>query len=153
MVVSVPSDSQGDIKLNREEQRRSSVDLRRRDFLVRFCQGAGATLIPTTLWGLRFPGPEFDLQTSSANAPFHLHPHYRATRPLDATLLEVQAGSDEFITEKYADQIAAILGEWSASLLESPRGIQGFARWLADDFVGTSLQSVEAKTERSAGPV
>ncbi|MBZ5571050.1 MAG: hypothetical protein LAO09_04125, partial [Acidobacteriia bacterium] len=63
-------------------------------------------LIPAGLRGLALP--------PSPDATFHLHPHYRAQRPLDATLLKTRAGLDEFITEKYADQIAATLAEWSA---------------------------------------
>jgi len=127
------------------------VDLRRRDFLVRFCQGAGATLIPTRLWGFTFP--EFEPLTPSDATPpaaeFHLHPHYRSERPLDATLLKVQSGLDDFITEKYADQIAGVLAEWSASLLQSPRETRGIAKALAADFSGASLQPVEARVVRS----
>ena len=44
-----------------------------------------------------------------------MHPHYRAELPLEATLPKVQAGFDEFVTEKYHDQIAAILAEWTAA--------------------------------------
>ena len=42
-------------------------------------------------------------------------------RPLDALLLKTQAGSDDFVTEKYADQIAAIFAQWSSGLLRSLR--------------------------------
>jgi hypothetical protein len=72
-----------------------------------------------------------------AGTGFHLHPHYRTERPLDSTLLKVQAGLDDFITEKYADQIAAILAKWSASLLQSPRETQAIAKVLAADFSGS----------------
>ncbi len=144
-------DKPGDTTLSRAGKPRPSVDLRRRDFLVRFCQGAGATLIPASLWGLTFP--ELRLLASRdampADAAFHLQPRYRSERPLDATLLKVQAGLDDFITEKYADQIASILAEWSASLLRSPRETQAVAKALADDFSGTSLQPVESRVVRS----
>jgi hypothetical protein len=56
---------------------------------------------------------------------FHLHPHYRAQLPIEATLLKTQAGQDEFITEKYHDQIAAIFAEWSSGLLASPLVLMG----------------------------
>jgi tetratricopeptide (TPR) repeat protein len=84
-----------------------------------------------------------------AGTGFHLHPHYRTERPLDSTLLKVQAGLDDFITEKYADQIAAILAKWSASLLQSPRETQAIAKVLAADFSGSSLQPVESRVVRS----
>jgi tetratricopeptide (TPR) repeat protein len=129
-----------------------SVDLRRRTFLARFCQGVGAMLLPTSLWGKTFwvsgsfPSP----RAQAAGAAFHLHPHYRTERPLDATLLKVQSGLDDFITEKYADQIAAILAEWSASLLQSPQQTQAIAKVLADDFFGASLQPAESRVLRSS---
>jgi hypothetical protein len=128
-----------------------TVDLRRREFLLRFCQGAGASLIPTSLWGLASPNSKFFASRSepAVGAGFHLQPHYRTERPLDATLLKVQAGSDEFITEKYAAQIAAVLGKWSASLLRSPGETKAVANALAPDFSGAALQPAESRVVRS----
>jgi tetratricopeptide (TPR) repeat protein/peroxiredoxin len=128
-----------------------AVDLRRREFLVRFCQGAGASLIPTSLWGLAFPDsrPFASHSEPASGAGFHLLPHYRTERPLDTTLQKVQSGLDDFITEKYADEIAAILGEWSASLLHSPGETQAVANALADDFSGAALRPVESRVVRS----
>jgi tetratricopeptide (TPR) repeat protein len=84
------------------------------------------------------------------SAGSHLHPHYRSERPIDATLLKVQAGFDDFITEKYADQIAGILAEWSASLLRSPVDTQAIAKVLAADFSGASLRPAESRVVRSS---
>jgi tetratricopeptide (TPR) repeat protein/thiol-disulfide isomerase/thioredoxin len=81
---------------------------------------------------------------------FHLHPHYRTDRPTDATLLKVQAGLDDFITEKYADQIAGIFAEWSSSLLRSPVDTQAIAEALAADFSGASLRPAESRVVRSS---
>ena len=50
---------------------------------------------------------------------------------------KVQTGLDDFITEKYADQIAAILAEWSASLLQSPRETQAIAKSSCSRFLGS----------------
>ena len=75
--------------------------------------------------------------------------HYRSERPLDATLLKVQAGLDDFITEKYADQIAKILAEWSAGLLQSPRQTQAIAKVLAAGFAGASLEPTESRVVRA----
>ena len=151
MLGSVPRDTLGGITLSRAEKPRPSVDLERRSFLIRFCQGAGATLIPASLWGLRLPdfGPIASSEVAPADAGFHLHPHYRTERPLDATLLKVRSGLDEFVNEKYADQIAATLAEWSASLLQSSRDTQAIAKVLAPDFSGTSLLPLESLVVRS----
>ena len=148
-------DSSRDITLSRSGKQNSSVDLRRRDFLVRFCQGAGATLIPARLWGGTFPVFQTPASGSEpvVGAGLHLRPHYRTERPLDATLLKVQAGLDDFITEKYADQIVAILAEWSASLLQSPHETQAIGKFLADTFRGGSLQPSESRVVRSSSAI
>ncbi len=140
-----------DITLSRAGKPHSSVELRRRDFLVRFCQGVGATLLPTTLWGLPFAGFKSQTTRGETNdqAGFHLQPHYRTERPLDATLLKVQAGSDEFISEKCAEQIEGILAEWSAGLRQTPRW-SVVAKALADDFYGMSLKPAESRIVRSS---
>ena len=146
-------DSPRDITLKKAGKQPPSVDLRRRDFLLRFCQGAGATLIPASLWGTAFSGFGSRISGSDANPGFYLHPHYRSDRPLDATLLKVQTGLDNFVTEKYADEIAAVLGEWSAGLLRSPRETQAIAKLLAPDFRGASVQPTESRLVRSGSLV
>ncbi len=77
-------------------------------------------------------------ETPLVDAGFHLHPHYRAQTALDATLLKTKAGLDDFITEKYHDQIAAILVEWRAKLLASPMGLQGIEQALAPSLSNTA---------------
>ena len=98
--------------------------------------------------------PGFDSVASRSalvtDAGFHLQPHYRTERPLDETLLKVQTGIDDFITEKYADQIAAVLAEWSASLLQSPRETLAIAKVLTADFSGASLKPAESRVVRSS---
>ena len=110
-------------------------------------------LFPESLRGLAFPTDyAFDSRNSlSSNADFHLHPRYRARLPLEATLLKTQSGLDNFITEKYADQIAAILAEWSAGLLRSPSDLHAIEKVLVPDFLGFAPQSAESRLVRS-GP-
>jgi len=94
----------------------------------------------------------FWVGSSNAGSPqpeFHLHPHYRSQVPLDATLLKAQAGHDDFISEKYADQIGAILAEWSAGLLESAKNVQAIDRVLAPDFSAVSFRPNQSKLVRS----
>jgi tetratricopeptide (TPR) repeat protein len=49
-----------------------------------------------------------------------VHPHYRTPRSLDAVLRKVRPGLDDFVAEKYHEQIATILDRWTYSLLKSP---------------------------------
>jgi tetratricopeptide (TPR) repeat protein/peroxiredoxin len=126
------------------------VDLRRRDFLIRFCQGASAALIPAGLRGFGWPTLYgFDsTDAASSNGEFHLHPHYRMPRPLDALLLKTQAGLDDFVTEKYADQIAAILAQWSSGLLHSPQDVSAVEKVLLSNFSGSSMRPVDSSAVR-----
>ena len=120
----------------------------RRDFLVRFCQGAGATLIPSRLRGWTFP--EYRQQTNTDATPFYLHPHYRNDRPLDATLLKVRPEFDRYPSEKYADQIAVILTRWSAGLLQSPSHVQTIREAFSRNFLGASVRPVDSKIVRKS---
>ena len=132
-----------------------SINRSRRDFLIRCCQGASAALVPAKLRGLAFPFAS-NLDSPSALGPpgsFHLHPRYRTPRPLDALLLKTKAGLDDFITEKYADDVAAILATWSASLQQSPHDVQAIAKVLAPTFSGTSLHPAESRQVRPGPPI
>jgi Tfp pilus assembly protein PilF/peroxiredoxin len=136
------------------EKPRPSIDLARREFLIRFSQGLGATLIPSGLWNLGLSPRLIAVQNAlPTGTPFQFHPHYRSERPLDAIMQKVQSGSDEFITEKYADQVAAVLGRWSEDLLRYPTNSQSIVKILAPDFTGTSLQPTESQIVRSGSPV
>ena len=143
-------DSQGAFALSQPVRTPHPVDLQRRDFLIRCCQGAGAALIPQRWRGLALSSRD-SLESSSvtADAEFHLHPHYRAPRPLDATLLKTKAGLDDFVTERYHDQIAARLAAWSSSLLQSPQSVQALEKFLAPEFSGSSLRPAESRLLRS----
>jgi tetratricopeptide (TPR) repeat protein/peroxiredoxin len=125
------------------------VDLGRRDFLFRCCQGASAALIPAGLRGLGWPKINFvGADATSTCGEFHLHPQYRVPRPLDALLLKAQSGLDDFPTERYADQIGAILSAWSSRLLESPQDVKTIAEVLLPNFLGASLNPSESRVVR-----
>jgi len=74
-------------------------------------------------------------------------------RPLDALLLKTQAGLDDFVTEKYADQIAAILAAWSSGLLQSPQDLRAVENVLLPDFSGSSPRPVESRVVRSGATI
>jgi tetratricopeptide (TPR) repeat protein/peroxiredoxin len=153
-------ESPGDIALSRAGKTRHPVDLHlvnpsRRKFLVHCCQGASVALVPAALRGIAVPS-SFHSDSSNAlssDGDFHLHPHYRAQRPVDALLLKTQAGLDDFVTEKYHDHIAAILLEWSSSLLQSPHEMEAVKRVLTLDFSGSSLRPVDSRVVRSGSAV
>jgi tetratricopeptide (TPR) repeat protein/peroxiredoxin len=107
-------------------------------------------MVPASLRGFALPSisPFDSPPTISSDGEFHLRPHYRTQRPLDALLLKTQAGLDDFVTEKYHDQIAAILAEWSTSLLRSPQDVGALERILATDFLGSSLRPVDSRLVR-----
>jgi len=109
--------------------------------------------IPAGLGRLAFPLSALASATPPATAgEYHLHPHYRTPRPLDALLLKAKAGSDEFVAEKYVDAIDAILARWSAGLLTSPDNLEAIQDVIAPNFAGTSLLPVSSRPLRT-GPV
>ena len=105
--------------LSSRRKNRPSVDLSRRKFLRHLGQGASFAFVPE---GLAFPllTSRSRVQSSSASADFHLHPQYRSQREIEDIFRKVRPGFDEFVTEKYERQIAAIFRDWSSQLLESP---------------------------------
>ena len=140
------------IPVGRDPSDRDLADPGRRDFLVRCCQGASAALVPGAWRGFALPfayAP--DSRNLSLPGDFHLHPHYRGQLPIEATLLKTQAGLDDFITEKYQNQIAAMLADWRAGLLGPSQEMRAVEKILAPDFSGASFSPVESRLVRS-GP-
>lgn len=88
-----------------------------------------------------------------SDCDFQLHPHYRVPRPLDSLLLKTQPGLDDFVTEKYADEIAAIFAKWSAALLQSPRNLLAIDEVLSPTFSGVSLRPADSRVVRPGTPV
>ncbi len=114
----------------------------RREFLQHFSFAAAAAALPSALGVF-----------AHAQAPeFHFHPRYRAQVPLGSVLFNTKAGLDQFVTEKYQDQIAAILAEWSTSLLRSPKDAAALEEGFASDFSGYAQTAVESRTV-TPGPI
>jgi tetratricopeptide (TPR) repeat protein/peroxiredoxin len=112
-------------------------------------------MVPASLRGLAFPSifPFDSCSALSSDGELHLHPHYLAQRPLDALLLKTDAGLDDFVGEKYHDKIAAILAEWSSSLLRSPQEMRAVEKILTADFSGSSLLPVDSRLVRPGPPI
>jgi len=79
-----------------------------------------------------------------------LTPHYPAPSPLADVLRLVPAGSDEYITEKYAVEIEAILGRWGQALKASPRDHSALSEALAASIQACSHIPARESTVRSA---
>ena len=69
-------------------------------------------------------------------------------RPLDALLLKTKAGLDDFVTEKYADDIASILCKWSSGLFKSPLDVNAIEHSLLPKFLGSSPRPAESRVVR-----
>ena len=65
-------------------------------------------------------------------------------------LSKVAAGSDNFLNEKYAEEISGILAEWTAALLRSPGEKASITKTFSSDFRGTSLGNSGSHTARSS---
>jgi len=76
-------------------------------------------------------------------------PHYRQKAPLDDVLAKVEPGLDAFINEKYAEQIEAILAQWTAALREAPPGLRAIGTWLAADLRAASLHPAQHRPLRA----
>jgi Flp pilus assembly protein TadD/peroxiredoxin len=130
------------------------IDGGRRDFLIRCFQGATAGLIPNAFRALVSLFPRAQDSSSALGAcDFQLHPRYRTPRPLDALLVKTKAGLEDFASEKYADDMAAILATWSASLEQSPGSVEAIGRVLAPRFLGMRLEPSESRLARPGPPV
>ncbi len=95
------------------------------------------TFLPAGL-GLSAFDTSFSPQSLPVVNEFHVHPHYRTPRDLDAVLRKVQAGFDDFVAEKYQDLVAAILNEWGSQLLESPQRATALEEVMTSNFLGAS---------------
>ena len=94
-----------------------------------------------------FPGEKREMP-----AELQLHPEYRVKRGIETVLRKVPAGFDEFVTEKYQDQIEAIFREWSAQLRQSPRDTAALSKVMAAGFMGSSVKSGQLRSVNESSP-
>ena len=113
--------------------------------------------LPATLHSAAFRSlsPEtLEGQDSSFRlSDFRLTPHYPAKSPLDDVLGYIPPGSDEFVAEKYAAEIAQHLAIWSRELQSSPTGLNALAKLLDSSLQAISLAPTQEKTLRSANGI
>ncbi|MGH9515631.1 MAG: FG-GAP-like repeat-containing protein [Terriglobales bacterium] len=83
-------------------------------------------------------------------ADLRVTPHYPASNPLDEVLRQVMPGGDEYLTEKYAFEILAGLGEWSKVLKMSASALGGVLGKFIDPAVkATPIMKSEQTAVRS----
>lgn len=124
------------------------VELSRREFLIQYGQGLSLAFLPAGL-GFQPFHPFLPRQIAPPMRNFHVHPHYREPNALNAVLTKVRAGFDGFVTEKYQDQVATILGDWSAQLLEDPQKTLAIEKVMTADFSGTSAKTAVSQPVRT----
>jgi len=128
----------------------------RRDFLCAI-SWAPVLLLPAPLRAGRFhPLAEESSSARRLSIPFadvRLTPHYPAKSSLDEILRKVDPSADEYITEKYAFEIALLLGSWSEALKAAAPGsdpaLDILAKFLDEAMAGGSLVPVAEHTVRS----
>jgi Flp pilus assembly protein TadD/peroxiredoxin len=82
-----------------------------------------------------------------------LAPHYPARSPLEDVLRLVAPGSDEYVTEKYAFEIEAVLQQWSQSLKTSTRDLSAVAKSMTPSVEGCSLVPETEDTLRTGNGI
>src|SRR3974377_716706 len=105
--------------LSRSPKKRYPQDPSRRQFL-RYCQGAPLVFFPSKL-PLAFLGRSAPSPHPRTADEMQIHPQYRVKLGIEDVLRKVPAGLDQFVNEKYQDEISAVLEQWAAQLLASPR--------------------------------
>jgi len=86
-------------------------------------------------------------------ADFRLTPHYPTKSPLDDVLRLVATGADEFVTEKYAFEIARLLNDWSSALNTAPPALSVLANFLDVSLEATPLAQPQESSVRSGGGI
>jgi tetratricopeptide (TPR) repeat protein len=97
-----------------------------------------------------FPNLPFDRQSGIPFADFRLTPHYPAKSPLADIMALVPAGSDGYITEKFADEIGFVLKKWSDALKASPAGLTALAESLDESIEASTFVAATEAVLRSA---
>jgi tetratricopeptide (TPR) repeat protein len=86
-------------------------------------------------------------------ADFRLTPHYPAKSPLDDVLRLVAPGADDFVTEKYAFEIARLLNDWSLALKAAPPALDVLASFLDASLEATPLASNQESSVRAGSGI
>jgi hypothetical protein len=102
--------------------------------------------------------PGFSTAMASENRAFplsdiRLTPRYPARSPLEDVLRLLPPGSDEYVTEKYAFEIEALLTQWSHSLKASAGDLSALATFLDPSIQASSLVPETVLTLRTGNGI
>jgi len=127
----------------------------RRTFL-REMRWAPVLFVPAPMralpFGAKLAAPARGIPSFSLD-DFRLTPHYPAKSPLDDVLRLVAPGTDEFVTEKYAFEIARLLNDWGQALKAVPPALSALANFLDASLEGTPLASSQENSVRTGGGI
>ena len=126
--------------------------LSRRQFLENF-RSLPLAFVLAPLWGTipELPAAGGTTTNASRFSNFRLNPRYPASSPLDAIFQKVEAGRDEFVTEKYAEEIEDALREWGRSLQQSPVDVNELRQLLLPALRAASFRALERIPLRPSG--
>jgi len=132
------------------QERKSS----RRDFL-KYCTVIPGLWLPAkfNLSPLMLNGSSDREQSASTAAVYRFTPHYPQGTPLDDVLGKVDPKLDVFPTEKYAEEIDAILKQWGCALCQSPPDLEPVVSSLSHELVASSLVASEVEKIRTGPPI
>src|ERR1700678_3397299 len=82
-----------------------------------------------------------------------LTPHYPVKSPLEDVLRLVAAGSDEYVTEKYAFEIGTLLQQWSEALRASVLDLASMPKSLHPAIEATSMVAEKEIALRSGNGI
>jgi Flp pilus assembly protein TadD/peroxiredoxin len=107
----------------------------------------GSSLMLGSSWPLEYQKSAFSF------ADVRLTPHYPAKSPLEDVLRLVAAGSDEYVTEKYAFEIGTLLQQWSEALRASVLDLASMAKSLHPAIEATSMVAEKEIALRSGNGI
>src|SRR5450631_103635 len=88
-----------------------------------------------------------------AYSDMRLTPSYPTRSPLEDVLRRVAPGTDEYITEKYAFEVEALLDQWSRALRASIRDLSVMEKSLDPRIQASPLAPNQQSTLRSGGGI
>lgn len=86
-------------------------------------------------------------------ADVHFTPHYPEASPLDEIIRRAAPGTDQFVVEGYASQLATLLQQWSEALRASPPTLAAVEKFLSVSVESNPLRAERETRVRSGGSI
>ncbi len=130
--------------------------LSRRTFLGAF-RWSPLLFLPAPLHSAAYPcltpHPLAERTLSFPFAESRLTPHYPAKSPLDDVLRYVVPGTDEYVTEEYAAEIARLLHAWAEELRLGTPSLRTLTKFLDPSFKAAPLIPAQERTLRAGNGI